>query len=309
MQTSVVIPTYNAGPAIGALLDSLRAQKPKPPDEIIAIDSGSKDETCQRVKDAGGRVVEWKEPFNHGLTRDAGVAAAAGDVVILTVQDAVPASDQWLSRMLSHFEDPKVAGVSGPQIPPPDGPLELIIKARLEAEQSAGPVQVTLAAHPNYAQYTPAQRLELYRFDDVCSALRRSVWEKIHFGACRYAEDMLWARHAIEAGYTVVRDPSAAVVHAHRRRFWYEFRRALLDAWVMDEAFGYVYRTRDKLNRVSELSRAGENGQPLPLGAKLSAAKTYSAHVFGRTFYKGYRTIGRPLGIGKGIMGRLTRGI
>jgi GT2 family glycosyltransferase len=309
MQTSVVIPTFNAGPGIGALLESLRAQKPAPPDEIIAIDSGSKDDTCRRVTDAGGRIIPWQEPFDHGLTRDAGVAATKGEVVILTVQDAVPVSEQWLARMLSHFNDPTVAGVSGMQIPPADGPLELMIKARLDAEQASGPVKVSLAAHPDYARYTPAQRLELYRFDDVCSALRRSAWEKIHFGACRYAEDMQWARRAIEAGFTVVRDPAAAVIHAHRRKFWYEFRRALLDAWVMDETFGYVYRTRDKLNRASELRRAGSNGQPLPFSAKLSAAKTYSAHVFGRTFYSGYRTLGRPLGIGKGIMNRLTRGI
>jgi rhamnosyltransferase len=309
VQTSVVIPTFNAGPGISALLDSLRAQKPKAPDEIIAIDSGSKDDTCRRVLDAGGRVIEWKEPFNHGLTRDAGVAAAKGDVIVLTVQDAVPASDQWLACMLKQFEDEKVAGVSGPQIPPPDGPLELVIKARLDAAQSAGPVKVSLSSHPNYTQYTPAQRLPLYRFDDVCSALRRSVWEKIHFGECRYAEDMLWARRVIEAGYTVVHDPQAAVIHAHRRRFWYEFRRAVLDAWVMDEAFGYVYRMRDKLSRVSELQKANNDGQPVPFRVKLNAAKTYSAHAFGRTFYNGYRMIGRPLGIGKGIMGRLTQGI
>src|SRR4029077_15167204 len=101
MQTSVVIPTFNAGPAIGALLDSLRAQKPKAPDEIIAIDSGSTDDTCRRVAAAGGRVIECKEPFNHGLTRDAGLAAAKGEIVVLTVQDALPASDRWLASMLS----------------------------------------------------------------------------------------------------------------------------------------------------------------------------------------------------------------
>jgi rhamnosyltransferase len=306
MKTSVVIPTFNGAREIGRLLDALRAQQPRPPDEILAIDSGSRDDTCERVRAAGGRVIEWKEPFNHGLTRDAGIAASTGEIVLLTVQDAVPEGRDWLARIVAHFADGNVGGVSTRQIPPPDGPLELRIKAKLELEATPAPVRVSLSDHPNYATYTPAQRLELYRFDDVCSALRRSAWERIPFGPCRYAEDFVWARRALEAGYTLVRDPLAPVIHAHRRRFWYEFRRAVLDAWVLDEAFGYRYRLRDKLNRVARASQSNGDGGLRPTwGARMGAAKTYSAHVLGRGLYSTYRAFG----VGHGAMNWLTRGI
>jgi rhamnosyltransferase len=304
MKTSVVIPTFNGAREIGPLLEALRAQQPRPPDEILAIDSGSRDDTCERVHAAGGRVIDWKQPFNHGLTRDAGIAASSGEIVLLTVQDAVPESRDWLARIVAHFEDSTVGGVSTRQIPPPDGPLELRIKAQLEAEAMPAPVRVSLTDHPNYATYSPAQRLELYRFDDVCSALRRSAWEKIPFGPCRYAEDVVWARRALEAGYTLVRDPLAPVIHAHRRRFWYEFRRAILDAWVLDETFGYRYRLSDKLNRVSRAAQNGDGARPT-FGSRVGAVKTWSAHVLGRTVYSTVRT----LGVGKGAMDRLTRGI
>jgi len=314
MRTSVVIPTFNAGPDIIRLLEGLRAQKPAPPDEILAIDSGSCDDTCRHVRDAGGRVIDWKEPFNHGLTRDAGIAASSGEIVLLTVQDAVPAGTDWLARVAAHFADPAVAGVTTRQIPPPDGPLELRIKARLELEESSTPVRIALAEHPDYPRYSPAQRLELYRFDDVCAALRKSVWEKIPYGNCRYAEDYQWARRALEAGFTLVRDPLAPMIHAHRRRFWYEFRRAVLDAWVLDEAFGYRYRLRDKLNRITRLAGtpAGSGAEPAlapTWNSRFAAVKTYSAHVLGRGVYGAYRIVGRPLGLGQGAMTRLTKGI
>ena len=310
VRVSVVIPTYNAGADMPRLLAALRAQKPSPPDEILAIDSGSKDQTCQHVRDAGGKVVEWREPFNHGLTRDAGIRASSGEIVLLTVQDAVPAGEDWLAKVVSHFVDTNVAGVTTRQVPPPDGPLELQIKAELDARE--GVTRVSLANHPEYASYTAAQRIELYRFDNVCSALRRSVWEQIPFGPCRYAEDYQWAKKALEAGHALVRDPSAPVIHAHRRNFCYEFRRGLLDAWVLDEAFGYRYSFLKKLNRVKMLASGGAGNRNVTgakPGGRMEAFKTYSAHAMARSLYGCWRWTLKPLGLGRGAMESFTRGI
>jgi rhamnosyltransferase len=316
MRISVVIPTLNAGPQFARLLESLQRQSPKPPDEIIVIDSGSRDQTCELARQAGARVVPIFAPFNHGLTRDEGVAAASGDIVFLTVQDAVPASSDWLAKVAAHFDDPKVAGVTTRQIPPPDGPLELQIKADLEAQESAGPERVSLFYHPGYARYKPSQRLELYRFDNVCSALRRSVWQQIPFGACRYAEDYQWAKKALEAGHMIVRDPSAPVIHAHTRPFWYEFRRGLLDAWVLDDAFGFRYSQLRKLNRIGLLfkrrpagpsSTSAQNGGRG--GGRWHACKTYAAHALARSAYTFWRFLLKPCGLGRKTMTRLTSGI
>jgi len=304
MRISVVIPTLNGGCDIERLVASLQAQKPLPPDEIIAVDSGSTDQTCNVVRQAGGKIVEWRKPFNHGLSRDAGISAASGEIVVLTVQDAKPAADDWLAHLIRHFDDPAVAGVSSRQIPPDDGPLELKIKAGLEAKESVDPIRISLAAHPDYPSYSPEQRLELYRFDNVCAALRRTVWEKIPFGECRYAEDIQWARRALEAGHTLIRDPSAPVIHAHRRSFGYEFRRALLDAWVLDETFSFRYRFLRKLNRATSLAGSGGSN-----GAKFGALKTYSAHALARSTYWGYCTLMRPLGLGRNTLSAWTAGI
>ena len=307
MRVSVVIPTFNGADTLAPLLDNLRNQKPVAPDEIIAIDSGSSDDTCRIVREAGGHVITFRGAFNHGLTRDAVVRAASHEIVFLTVQDALPASSDFLSRVAAHFNDPAIAGVTTRQIPPPDGPLELRIKAALEEQQEQCIERVSLGAHPNYSLYTPRQKIELYRFDNVCSAIRRSVWETIPFGKCRYAEDYQWARKVLEAGHTLARDALAPVIHAHRRPFWYEFRRALLDAWVLDETFGYRYRLIDKLDRVKHLASAhGGTRMQMSLKARLKAVKTYSAHVLAREVYWGYRTVLKPMGMGTGNLERLT---
>jgi len=309
MRVSVVIPTLNGGSRFAALLGCLRAQQPCPPDEVVVVDSGSTDDTCRMAAAAGARLVNWNEPYDHGLARDAGISAATGDIVFLTVQDALPASSGWLARMAAHFEDASVAGVTSCQIPPPGGPLELRIKASLDAQSGAAPVRISLAEHPNYAQYPPAKRLELYRFDNVCSGLRRAVWEQIPFGACRYAEDLQWARRVLEAGHALICDPSAPVIHAHRRGFVYEFRRALLDAWVLDEAFDYRYRWRDRRDRAAALMAPDAGGGAPSLAARLAAARTYAAHACARTLYNCYRATVKPLGWGQSALARITRGI
>jgi rhamnosyltransferase len=327
VRISVVIPTLNAGPDFAKLLDSLRRQVPNPPDEIIVIDSGSRDETCALAEKFGARIIPLTAPFNHGTTRDAGIAASTGDIVFLTVQDAVPAGDDYLLRVSSHFADPQVAGVTTRQIPPPNGPLELQIKAQLEARETSpglppyqggirggALVRSSLADHPDYGKYTPAQRIELYRFDNVCSAVRRSVWEKIPFGHCRYAEDYQWAKKVIEAGHAIVRDPSAPVIHAHTRSFGYEFRRGLLDAWVLDEAFGYRYSLLKKLNRIGLLFSRKRPQKDTTIGKARSAGrwhafKTYAAHALARTFYAFWRIVFKPFNLGTKTLTRLTSGI
>lgn len=305
MKISVVVPTFNGAGELPGLLEGLARQRGVAPLEIVAIDSGSTDGTRECVEKFGARFVPLNAKYNHGLARDAGIAATSGDLIFLTVQDAVPQSDECLSLLARHFEEAKVAGVSTRQIPPEDGPAELKIKAEIDLKKSAPVTLISLADHPDYASYSPEERVELYRFDNVGAMLRRSVWEKIPFGPCEYAEDLLWARRALEAGHTIVRDFTTPMIHAHRRSFVYEFRRGLLDARVMDEQFGFRYRLVKKLNRVKMLAAGGGGGK----SGRGEAFKTYSAHALSRVFYGTYATVLKPLGIGNGVMRRWTGGI
>jgi hypothetical protein len=82
---------------------------------------------------------------------------------------------------------------------------------------------------------TPRERLELIRFDNVTSCIRRSVWDWSPFPERRYGEDIAWAKRALLEGYKIARVPSARVWHYHERGWLYRLRRAYLDGFVRVE--------------------------------------------------------------------------
>jgi rhamnosyltransferase len=75
------------------------------------------------------------------------------------------------------------------------------------------------------SQLAPAARLELCTFDNVCSAVRRGVWEKIPFPRASFGEDIGWGKAVISEGFAIAYEPRAAVHHSHRRSVAYEWSR------------------------------------------------------------------------------------
>ena len=103
------------------MLDALAAQDGDFGCEVIAVDSGSTDGTPQRLRRRGARVVEIPaEGFNHGATRNEGLALARGEFAVLLVQDAVPVSPAWLQALVAPLLlDDQVAGSFARQCPAP----------------------------------------------------------------------------------------------------------------------------------------------------------------------------------------------
>ena len=96
---SVLIPAYQAAATIGAAVESALAQVPAP-HEVIVVDDGSTDDTAGAVQRFGDRVVLLQRP-NRGpaAARNAGVAVASGDFVVLL--DADDAYEPGRLRALS----------------------------------------------------------------------------------------------------------------------------------------------------------------------------------------------------------------
>lgn len=235
MDTSlaVVIPTYNAGPQFAQLLESLSSQTVRPR-ELVVIDSGSTDGTADRARRAGARVLtlpKWR--FNHGRTRNQAIAVTRSDLIVLTVQDALPADPAWLATLCAPlWEDASIAASYGLQLAPASA--DPLSRVRSLLWQHSGQVAGVRCVTPPEAfwRLTPEERLRTARFDNVAACLRRRAWEQLPLQPLQYGEDLGWGVQAILRGWKLAYVPAAPVWHYHNRPVDYEFRRAFLDGLI-----------------------------------------------------------------------------
>ncbi len=225
-----MIPTLNGGAVFREVLERVRGQRLVEPAEIVCIDSGSTDGTAEAAQAAGAVVVRIaKAEFNHGLTRNRGIEASRGEIVVLLVQDALPADEMWLSALLEPFGDPRVAGAYSRQLPRPD--CNPFVKGRLLSWAASRPNRVIqeVSSLAELEALPPLERLQRIAFDDVSSAMRRSVWTQFPYSKRNFGEDIEWGRRVLLAGHRIVFEPRSAVVHSHNRPLRYEFKRMYCD--------------------------------------------------------------------------------
>lgn len=235
---SVVIPTRNGEDTLPAVLAGLVSQKAPFPIELVAVDSDSDDRTREILERYGVRVhrIEAAD-FDHGGARNLGIAIAEGDPIVLLTQDAVPATPHLVERLVEAFEDPRVAGAYGRQVPRSD--CDVVTRRNLEAGL-AGRSEPSLSRRGEtpLVEMEPMARLELCAFDNVCSAVRRSVWKEIPFPRTAFGEDLGWGRRVIEEGWSIAYQADASVVHSHRRSIRYEYERTRICHQRLYELFG-----------------------------------------------------------------------
>ena len=240
MKVSVVIPTLNGGARFREVLSRVKAQACSFPVEVVCVDSGSTDGTPAFARERGARVISIpRERFNHGDTRNLGIREAAGELVALLVQDALPADEHWLehlARALLSVED--AAGSYARQVPR-EG-CDPVLRERL-LNWAAGRPERTVQRLPpgvRFEELDPREKLALCAFDNVSSMVRRSAWERHPFPPESFGEDVAWGARVVPAGYALVYEPAAAVIHSHDNSVWYEFKRIYADHRNLNRLFG-----------------------------------------------------------------------
>lgn len=246
MKVSVVIPTYNGGPLFDEVLGRVFAQETDFPYDVLCIDSGSRDETVDIIKKYGARLITI-EPgtFNHGLTRNRGIAACDGDLIALLVQDATPADGKWLASLAGAFErSDRIAGAYSRQVARDN--CDPFMRDRLDnwVSSRVDPVIQKLAGQAEFDALAPIERLQRIGFDDVSSMLRRDVWAEFPYLEKNFGEDIDWSKRILLAGWEIAYEPAATVIHSHNNSVMYEFKRLYCDHQNLRELVGLTLVAR-----------------------------------------------------------------
>lgn len=239
-KVSVIIPTKNGGDLFRELLAKLQIQVTDFDYELVIVDSGSIDCTIELATQYGA-IVHQIEPseFNHGATRNFAIGQSNGDLIILMTQDAIPADNYLLKELVQpFFDDPNVGGVYARQSPRPEA--DLLTKRNLNAwltgrEHSD---RKKIEDRLTYDAWNPIERYLFCNFDNVCSAVRRSTWERIQFQRIPFGEDIDWSKRALESGWTIAYSPKAHVIHSHDRPISYEYKRTYMCHQTLYRLFG-----------------------------------------------------------------------
>jgi glycosyltransferase involved in cell wall biosynthesis len=117
---SVIIPTFNEEENIAQCLVSLSHQNiPRADYEIIVVDGGSKDATCEIAKKYADQVFTQTSKKVGGARND-GVTAAKGTIIATTDADCILPPD-WIKNLAEDFRNPAVVQVYGPVYPIEEG--------------------------------------------------------------------------------------------------------------------------------------------------------------------------------------------
>jgi rhamnosyltransferase len=248
---SVLIPVKDGGSDLVRCLEAIAAQKVDDQVEVVVVDSGSSDGSPDRAREFGAEVHEIPaSDFVHGATRNLAAQLSRGEVLVFTTQDAVPADDHWLDRLVRALEGDGVVGAYGRQLP---------------HEDATPPEQFFLdfmyGASPRIQRLGGIEELSFEQtlFSNVNSAIPRRVWEANPFrDNVTMSEDQEWSRRMLLAGQTIVYEPGAAVRHSHAYSLRAAFRRFYDSGASADRSYVAGDASRAALRRALRRYAAGE---------------------------------------------------
>jgi GT2 family glycosyltransferase len=236
---SVVVCSRNGAATIGDCLEAI-ARLDYPNVETIVVDDGSTDRTAGIAGGFEVRLIRTKTNQGLSTARNLGIAAATGEIVAFTDDDACP-DPHWLRYLAHGFATTSHAGLGGPNVAPADGNLV----ERAVAHAPGGPIHVLLS--DDLAEHVPGCNMAFRR-----DALRGVDGFDPQFRVAGDDVDICWRLQ--ERGLTIGFCPGAVVTHRRRRTLRAYMRQQA--AYGRAEAL-LERKWPEKYNRGGHLSWAG----------------------------------------------------
>lgn len=214
MKTSVIIPFLKGIDQIKKIITLTSGNS-----RVIVLDS-SRDSAAKGLGGVDYRLIE-QGTFNHGGSRNLGALMATedgADILVFMTQDAIPADETWLEKLVAPIRSGEAAATFARQLPRPGASL---------LEQFSRHFNYSGVSRVRSEADIPQLGVKAFFFSNVCSAVRADVfWELGGFPEdVIMNEDMTLAAKLLRAGYKVKYVAEAEVVHSHDYSLKQQFRR------------------------------------------------------------------------------------
>lgn len=234
MGIDVIIPVYKPDKKFEKLFAALLAQTVKP-DRIILMNTEAEGFRCAQIKKRldslmrrqrvlGKKQIDVslvavkKEDFDHGGTRRKAVELSNADYFVMMTQDAVPADDYLLERLLLAVKEEGCGLSYARQCVPLDGTV---------VEQYTRMFNYPNVSATKTKADLPRLGIKTYFCSDVCAAYKRSAYDAVGGFVERtiFCEDTIIASRLIDEGYSISYVAGAKVYHSHNYTLSEQFKR------------------------------------------------------------------------------------
>ena len=220
----IIIPAYKPDEKFRKLIEMLEKQTVCV-NKIIVINTEEKymDAFCAGTrflsehKNLSVHHISRKE-FDHGKSRNLGAKKSEADILVFMTQDAVPANEFLLERLIAPLKDENVACSYARQLPKADSTMT----EKLTRE-------FNYPAEGKVKSKEDLQKLGIktYFCSNVCCAYNAKIFKdcKGFINHTIFNEDMIYAAKVIGNGYRIAYAADAEVIHSHNYSARQQFHR------------------------------------------------------------------------------------
>ena len=267
---SIIILTRNGLEYTKKCIESI-FQMTKFPFEIIIVDNGSTDGTCEYLQNLGRKIVLIRNSSNLGFPKacNQGIRKARGDYICLLNNDVV-VTEGWLEGLLECLESHTSIGMVGPMSNWVSGPQLVINPGYSDMDEM----------HAFAREFRKAFRgrwFQLPRLVGFCLLMRRELIEKIglldeRFGLGSFEDDDLSLRARL-AGYKLYCAGDVFVHHFGNKTYqgekidynslMEENRRKFLEKWGFKSLGEFLYPEMNAFDferKVLEAEKSKDDG-------------------------------------------------
>ncbi|WPJ96811.1 glycosyltransferase [Coraliomargarita algicola] len=179
---TAVIRYKDSARTLPEVLESIQKQT-HPVDQIVAVDTGSRDDSTRLLLEAGAKIVKWSQPYHHSKVTNFGFSHCETPFVLCLSSHTAMSDATIVAKLLHSMEDTQVAA-SSICWDDDDYYSDRITQAEIvDKGLKLGSI------------YTNSLGL-----------VRKSCWDAYHFDeSINGVEDYEWAIHQLQAGYSIAR--------------------------------------------------------------------------------------------------------